>query len=982
MWRSMHYVTLHHHVCSCTLIRKARTNRVSGLHVSISKHLMFLSVSYYQPGNMDQESKDANSLLVELDRGLQSGNIGDQSEAVVRFSKLFHKHPLPIIINAACLKLSETFKNGSNFIRVQISEVFERNPSHLNKIYSIDDFYRNIFTVTTSNDPIARSITLLTLGHIAPIVSEYKSIHHCISSSLESSFECELNATIACAAKFVKQSSEFACNIYPKMVSILDSESSSQEVKLRALSVLDHGFYNANDAMTVRTFLIDIISRSKIKRLICACLTLTTKIAYTSLSHITPQINLLLTTFLANPDQVIRVNALRNLRLLAEKSPHIWESSQVEPLISYVEATLKKVDSNQDCQYLSSILLIFCRLLTCKCNFIASNEKNRIYKISFDLILDTRDTLLYSMAFELLAAMSEDMSSGWSKEDIDTSFDVFEAVKAYITRAYSINYSEPVTSNGHLNSESLTADMFPSPKTVYRHIVTICRQDTKYCRDLIKLIIGLISNKKTPVKYFCPYITELMCALLQTCKDGAVTSSDTWNLIKSKSSVMTQTNFLNLCVLHFQVARLARENMMSTDLVNKVVDSHDLWFSYKVMRQAMRYGHYSVAESICKNIHDQVTTDTMDFYFKSLKRICAAESCLISSKESQQIDVNLRKSLSLYEEALSPLRASVSHSKTNHFQLKFLWLRIRSLQAHGSLRQCCKIHDISPMSYSTLLSAVRGGSDLAVSKLGAMQQMPKIAKDFRYLGECYENLSTISFNCDDRTLDYIQLLRCSCIIMADVIDAVFQYGKNLPVISRLPVDAAERPTLEHRDLVSTCSDLIKSIKTELLEPGIVSSSEPIDPVISLIKRFSDSLLRCPFMYPRYFFQPLQMTEIRLAITPQPSTTGGSISVPLNQNLVLEVEGLVQNASKSNTTIRDVSKVVISVSMNHTKQPETNTSPLAQSIATPVSNYFKTEFLLPLKWAGTFSVDIEVSILDEQERLWKTGPIEKLNLVVS
>lgn len=975
------------------MLNLSRSRKVSSIaqeechSIHLFIYLLLNVVVYLITNNadMDQESKDANSLLVELDRGLQSSNIGDQSEAVVRFSKLFQKYPLPIIINAACLKLSEAFRNGSNFIRVQICEVFDLNESHLSKIYSVDDFFRNIFTVTTSNDPIARSITLLTLGHIAPIVSEYKSIHHCICSSLESSFECELNATIACAAKFVKQSSEFACNIYPRMVSILDSDSSSHEVKLRALSVLDHGFYNANDAMTVRVFLIDIISKSKIKKLTCACLTLTTKIAYTSLSHITPQINLLLKIFLTAPQRCIKVNALRNLSLLAEKSPHIWESPQVESLTYYVESAIKASRDSQDYQYLGPILAIFSNLLSCKCNFISSTEKNRIFLVSFKLTLDSKNTLLYPKAFELLAAMAEERSTTSKEEDISDSFDVFKAVRAYITHSFSINSNVETTTNGNANDELAKDDTLSSPKIVFRHLVTICRQSSDYCRDLMKLIIGLISNHNTASGSFCPYITELMCALLQTCEDGAITPSDTWKIIKSKSPEMTQTNFLNLCVLHFQAARLAHENIKSVDLVDKVTHSHDLWFSYKVMRQAMRYGQYFVAESICESLHDQVTTDTMDFYFKSLRRICAAESCLISSTESDQIDLHLKESLALYEEALSPLRASVGHSKTNHFQLKFVWLRIRTLQAHGSLRQCCKIHDLSPISYSNLLTAVgavRGGGDPTILRLGAMQQMPKIAKDFRYLGECYENLSMISFNCDNRTLEYIQLLKCSCILMADVIDAVFQYGKNLPVINRLPVGNIKKPTLEHRDLVNTCSNLIKSIKSELLEPGITPSANPIDPVIRMIRSFSDSLLKCPFKYPRYFFQPLQMTEIKLAITPQPSTSNGSISAPLNQNLVLEVEGLVQNASKSRLNIRNVSKVVISITMNHSKQPENNPSPIAQSVATPLSNYFKTEFLLPLKWAGTFNVDIGVSILDEQERLWQTGPIEKLNLVVS
>jgi len=930
---------------------------------------------------MDQESRDANSLLVELDRGLQSQNIGEQSEAVARFTSLFQRYPLPILINSACLKLSEAFRCGSNFIRVQICEVIGRNQCHLNKIYNVDVFYRNIFTVTTTNDPIARSIALLTLGNIAPIVSEHKTIHHCISSSLDSSIECELNASTACAACYVKHSSEFACNIYPKIVSIVDSKQTTNYIKIRALSVLDHGFYNANDAMTVRSFLIDVIEKSNLIRLICTCLTLSTKIAYTSLTHIRPQIELLLKMFLNENHLGVKLNALNNLRFLAEKSPHIWESPHVEPLTSYLQQSLSNDDFGENDRCLYIILSIFCKLLTCKCNFISQEEKFRVFQQSYLLALREKVLPLRSVAFELLTVISEEYSSLSSEIMVERQAsaltkDIYSAIETFIVNSASDKESQkPI--------QQASTKLVWTTKPIYRHIVKLCRLNPHFCQGLLDTIFEKISDKDVPLSELCPQMTELMCAILRSTPESKLTPKNCWKLIETRASEMSETNLLNLCVLYFQTLKLRQSTDIACDLVDRVTKDRSLWFGFKVMRQAMRYGHYRVAILICNRLHEHVTTDTTNFYFKSLNGICMAEFSLLQEGD---LDANLKLALPLYEEAISPLRASICNSWTTDFQLQFLWLRTKNLQAHGSLRQCCRIYAASPLTYATLLSAIgatRGGNDAAISKLGIIQQMPKIAKEFRHLSECYNNLSQVSFNCDDVTLSYVHLLRCSCVIMADAIDAIFQYGKNLPVISKMFLGTEEvELALEHSDLRDTCCKLIELIKTEIIKPGLSPSSETIEPLISLLKSFSNEILRCPFVYPRYFFQPLQMTQIKLAITPQPSGPSSSISLMLNYNLVLKVEGLIQNLSKNRVVLREVSKVLISVSMSSSKLTEQSPNLFIQSTATPSNNYFKTEFLLPLKWAGSFNVDIDVSIIDKKERIWKSGPSERLNLTVS
>lgn len=943
---------------------------------------------------MDQESRDANTLLAELDRGLQSPNIGEQSVAVSRFNQLFQKYALPIVVNSAYVKLSEAFVRGSNFIRIQVCEVFELNQDHLNKIYNVDDFYRNLFNVTTSNDPIARSITLLTLGNVALVVRDHKSIHHCISSSLESKIEFELKAAITCAASLVKHSSEFACNIYPKIVSIVDSPESPMDIKIKALSVFDHGFYNANGAMVVRSFLIEVMNKSNLKKLTSACLTLSTKIAYTSLSHIPNQIDLLIKTFLTDERQSIRFNALRNLKFLAENSPHIWESSHVDPLVSHLESVLSKPDDDNDDQYSSTILALFCKLLNCRCNFISQEEKSRIFKQCYKLALNRKNIALCTMAFELLTVMAEEHICSAADGMVDVrSTNLF--LDTYTAIEHFINDTHPPTRTAKskkANSRNIVQNIIPvnkqqaSTKTIYRHLVKLCKIYPKYCSGLLCDIINIISNKDKSLTDLTPHMTELMCAITQFLHVRLPPFDKTdvcWKIIKARSHDMSDTNLLNLFVVCFQILNPKERHCVSEDSLVKVFITRSLWFMFKVMRQAMRYGHHDVARMICDQIHDQVTTDTMDFYFKGLGKMCLAESNLLHDKE---LDANLNSSIAIYEDSVSPLRVSMSNSQATNFQLQFLLLRIRYLQCHRTLRQCCKVYSVCPITYATLLSAIgatRGGGEPGLARLGLIQQIPKVAKDFRYLAECYENLSSVSFNCDNCTLDYLHLLKCGCVIMADAIDAIFQYGKNLPIINKLPARSSDSVTaLEHRDLEETFQKTIELIKFELVKPGISPSVQTIEPLISLLNRLSDELLGCPFKYPRYFFQPLQMIKINLTITPQPNPPQTQLQLISKTNFVLKVEGLIQNLSKSKIVIRNLAKVVISVTMIPLRPSDVPCNFFVQSVAVPQNDYFRTEFLLPLKYSGTFNVEIEVSVIDEDDCLWKTGPKEMLGLTVS
>lgn len=138
--------------------------------------------------------------------GLRSTKLGEQCEAIVRFPKIFEKYPFPILINSSFLKLAEFFRVGSNLLRLWVLRVCQQSEKHIEKIINVDEFVRRVFMVSHSNDPIARALTLRTLGAVAGVIPEKQQVHHAIRRALDSNDTIEVEAAIHASVLFAAQS--------------------------------------------------------------------------------------------------------------------------------------------------------------------------------------------------------------------------------------------------------------------------------------------------------------------------------------------------------------------------------------------------------------------------------------------------------------------------------------------------------------------------------------------------------------------------------------------------------------------------------------------------------------------------------------------------------------------------------------------------------------------------------------------------------
>ena len=923
---------------------------------------------------------DANQLLTELDKGLRSVRLGDQCEAIVRFPWLFERYPFPILINSASLKLSEVYRNGSNFLRVLILQVMRESEKHLDKIVNIDEFVRRLFSVTYSNDPLARTITLRTLANMARIVSHRKSIHHYIRNSLDSNDEMEVLAAIEASASFAAQSQEFAANIHPKVFSMINGLTTPLEIKTKLLLVLYNVHYNCEVTDKVRHNCIDFLTTYPSEKFICSDLHTLTHIASVSLTQIPEQIDLLLNYFVNDPRNNVKLSVLSDLKSLAAISPHLWQKSSASSLVDAVLNLYNKTDGNKtEINLLSKSLSVLAQLSSSPTLF--SDEPQyyselclKITNFCLQVIYCEENFELISICITILTNISVNLNSKCIM-NLDVMQETCCAIQAFLLSNITStedNYSE-------VEENSL--------KAIFKCILLVCRSLKMSSITIISETLRfVVMNVKIDSIWF-GLSSQVICAIVSTIAvNDTFFGEDILQLIKSSSRLTSPTigsNFCNLLTIYFQInSHKSRQiSEVEAQALLECFRGKNLWICFKVVRQAMRYGQHLMASLILEKMKTFVEPiESIHFWINSLTHISKAESFLAKSVE--KMDKNFCTSISLYIEGLIDLKASLSVNNPMKFQMEFIRLRLKYLQTHQTFLQCCQMLQTCPPPAIASSTALTTRDDML--KCGTIVVvMRKSAKEFRSVAESYSLLYQSSFNADTNTLAQIQLLQNSSIILAEAIENLFQsnrlnsmfVSKDSPFEGNANLSMDSSP-LEHRSLIQMCSKISNLIHKDL---NSIQTNELIGSKhISLLREVSAQVLRTPLCFPRFYFQSIQNTCIKLAVSPQPKT-GDVLLINSNTHFALRIEGVVVNTKQK--PIRKVGKVLICVNTvlisrsNSTNEQILKTEPniSLQSVVVPLNDYFQVQFLLSLPIVGLYSINIETSIIDENEAQWKTGP---------
>lgn len=242
--------------------------------------------------------------------------------------------------------------------------------------------------------------------------------------------------------------------------------------------------------------------------------------------------------------------------------------------------------------------------------------------------------------------------------------------------------------------------------------------------------------------------------------------------------------------------------------------------------------------------------------------------------------------------------------------------------------------------------------------------------------------------------DYAEFFFYEIVLLSRTQYACAVFGFSLETLCFVsPSDPPNLPTEgsypETKHLIASC----KKVKRELSNLPVEQanqktiSTQHTDVLLNQI----EILLQTPVCMPRFFFQILQNTSIKLSVSPQPRVAGDPVLVQPGSSLVVKAEGVIQHYGKSPSLYRSIDSVqltltsqLVSPKSNEFKMPS-DTIILTQTVK-PHRDFLTGSFLVPLNniqptgqfgtpvaMGGQWQITLEACVIDCSSVLWNTGP---------
>ena len=925
--------------------------------------------------------------------GLRSTNIGEQCEAIVRFPKLFEKYPFPIVINSNFLKLAEFFRVGSNLFRLWVLRVCQQSEKHLEKITNVDEFVKRIFTVIHSNDPVARSLTLRTLGSVACIIPEKQQIHHAIRRALDSHDTVEVEAAIYASVQFAAQSKTFAISMCSKVASMIESLQTPVNMKLQLIPVLRHMHHDANTAALVKTLCINLLPKYPSENFICVTLDSLSQLSCATLVDIPDQVNLLI-NYLQDPRTKVRFTVLKSLQSLAEKGAHLWPAGSVNSLISVAKAV--RGDGHEHGMMLSVVLTLT------KCPLIAGSkeEEGRIFELCTSCFKSVNHKT-NSLAIAILTSV--------------------------ITYCYNEKIPPPQSYLNEINShhEKLILSCLKDDA----HIQELCKylkcgvqlaeKNDSTATDFTKLVGKILTEENSLNQKQSELICETMAAL---CSHFM---KDRYQNIAVKLSPMSMEiddvptgnpfhellpsllkRLDNLVVPKFQpkdahfieiLAAVCLQSMMGFhvtremhDVFNRVLKVLNHWSQYRIARSASRFGHPFIAAKLYQKLSKIVSQEKFYFYLSGLTQMSMAECILLYGHDFEELEgklmdgmlnedqlnliQRLEKSITHYWKALATLKAASSHIHSLSFQTEYVWLRASFLEALLSIVIARNTQYITPPP--AIAATVAQNSRDPLQKFGHItNQLRKCVKSLKVCEENYSVLYKSAFDADPCTLEQMEIIQYLCAIFGHSLETVCftatQENLTIPTQGSYPETAFT---------MATCRKINREFDKL---PTDIDGKSITNVHTDVILKQIEMAIKSPVCIPRFFFQVQQSTSIKLSMSPFPRVAGEAILVQPGHNLVVKVEGVIQNSGAKPCFYRSIESVQLTLTSQLLTPRALDVKPLNDTITLvqttkPSRDFLSANFLLSLNQNGSsgqqWQVTLEACIVDCNGVLWNTlGP---------
>lgn len=194
---------------------------------------------------------------------------------------------------------------------------------------------------------------------------------------------------------------------------------------------------------------------------------------------------------------------------------------------------------------------------------------------------------------------------------------------------------------------------------------------------------------------------------------------------------------------------------------------------------------------------------------------------------------------------------------------------------------------------------------------------------------------------------------------------------------------------ETKHLIGCCQKMKKEHTNLPIEQGAQKTigHKHMETILNEI----EVLVQTPTCFPRFYFQVLQNTSIKLSISPQPRVSGDPVVVQPGSSLVVKVEGVIQHYGKTPSLYRSIDSVQLTLT-SQLISPKANDFKMASDTITltqtvkPHRDFLTGSFLIPLNniqpsgqfyapvsMGGQWQVTLEACVIDGDSILWNTGP---------
>ncbi|KAL7888587.1 hypothetical protein AOLI_G00035610 [Acnodon oligacanthus] len=922
--------------------------------MSLSTARSFLSEAGY-----GEQELDANSALMELDKGLRSCKLGEQCEAVVLFPKLFQKYPFPILINSAFLKLADIFRLGNNFLRLCVLKVTQQSEKHLEKILNVDEFVKRVFSVIHSNDPVARAITLRMLGSLASIIPERKNAHHSIRQSLDSHDNVEVEAAIFAAASFSSQSKDFAAGICNKISEMIQGLDTPVDLKLKLIPMLQYMHHDAALASRSRELLQELVSSYPSTPMVIVTLHTFTQLATSSLIEIPKQIQLLLQYLKDDPRKAVKRLAVQDLKLLAKKAPHMWTKKNIQTLCECALST----PYNSLKLGMVSVLSTLSGTIAIKQYFSPTAGESSPAPHLTDLVKLAQECCYHSnlaVAAHGITVLANIAISCPEKDFVQLEQDTVLGMESLLL----------------LCSQDSSTSAQATLKTALASLVQMLKGRPHLSQSCVEFLLAQLH-------YACDAARILICHALAAIATqlpvlGESMLGDLVELYRSAgntSSEKQQELLVSLATVVFVASQSSLGAEVKTVIRQQLEASANGWTVYRIARQASRMGCHELSSELYQSLRTRVASEHFYFWLNSLMEFSLAERCLsgLEDKDYSGAMGAITEALKSYQKGFASLTAASTPLSPLAFQCEFIKLRMDTLQALAQLICTCNSLKTSPPPAIATTIALTSGNEL--QRCGRISLQMKLSMDeFRSLAGRYADLYQSSFDADSATLRNVELQQQSCLLISYVIEALILEPQTASFQDFGTLGSVQAESKYERRMMGVFNLVLEEVESLSRKHPPVSYLHTgclCDAVIALLK--------VPLSFQRYFFQKLQSTSIKLALSPSPRTPNEPIPVQNNQHLTLKVEGVVQHGStpglfrKIQSVCLNVSSTLQAKSGPDFKIPlDTKTNEIEQRVE-PHNDYFSTQFLLNFSILGSHSVTVEASVVDDSGVEWKTGP---------